>query len=65
MKRLYCFIERVGGLVSGALMVLVAVILLIAGFAALAPVMALLFIVPIIVLCIRLFEAPLSRTCSL
>ena len=65
MKRIYCLFERIGGLVFGALMVLAAIALLILGFAALAPVMALLFIVPIIVLCIRLFEAPLSRTCSL
>ena len=65
MKRLYCWFERIGGLVSGALMVLVALGLLILGFAALAPVAGLLFVVPVLVLCVRLFEAPLSRTCSL
>ena len=65
MKRLYCILERIGGVLSGALMSLAVVSVVVLGFALLAPVMGHLFAIPIVVLCIRLVEAPLSRTCSL
>lgn len=65
MKRIYCYFERIGGVVFGAIALVAALALLLLGFAALAPAVGILFAIPISLLCIRLVAAPLSRTCSL
>ena len=64
MKYLYCYLEKIGELVIGVLMLLIAIVIFIFGFTALVPVVGILIAVPIVALSIRFFEAPLSKTCS-
>ena len=65
MKYLYCYLEKIGELVIGAVMLLIAILFFIFGFTAMVPVVGIFIAVPIIALSIRFFRAPLSKTCSL
>ena len=65
MKNLYCYLEKIGELGIGAVLLLIAILFFIFGFTAMVPVVGILIAVPIIALSIRFFRAPLSKTCSL
>jgi len=65
MKYLYCYLEKIGELVIGAVMLLIAIVFFIFGFTAMIPVVGIFIAVPIIALSVRFFRAPLSKTCSL
>ena len=64
MKYLFCYLEKIGELVIGAVMLFVAILFFIFGFTALVPVVGILLAVPIIALSMRFFETLLSKTCS-
>ena len=65
MKYVYCYLEKIGELGMGAVLLLIAILFFIFGFTAMVPVVGILIAVPIIALSIRFFRAPLSKTCSL
>ena len=65
MKHLYCYLEKIGERIAGVLILIIAILFCAVGFAMLAPVAGLILAIPIIALSFYLFNAPLSKTCSL
>ena len=65
MKNLYCYLEKIGELGIGAVLLLIAILFFIFGFTAMVPVVGIFIAVPIIALSISFFRALLSKKCSL
>ena len=65
MKRLYCKFEKLGEVVIGAVLLLIAIVFCISGFVILAPVVGFFLAVPVIAFSIYLFGTPPSKTCSI